>query len=325
VLRVCSAASSVFRLLFSLQQSSDVPCFHLAISLSHFLQPRTVTPSSVQLSGLSSCASPAPLYYKKAAHPALTFFPQPHTRLPSQLHTQLFTRLIPSTSSITHSFYSFAPLIYTTYFLHHSPSTLAFDIGLRHWPSTPPHSFDLSFRPQHPTSTSTSTSTTLLTMCIKHYQQSLLARIILLFEHVCYQFLTTSVEACPCQASGCRHLQLLSTNIFFRTHMLTQPDSYISYHRCLSITRLVATSSSLLTPATTLPVTVFSFLVLFVTAIHFPPLAHPFLSSADSSCFPSTFPLGGTNCPLRRTGKNIRRVSPVGAGQGAHIIQISCI
>jgi hypothetical protein len=162
-------------------------------------------------------------------------------------------------------------------------------------------------------------------MCIKHYQQSLLARIILLFEHVCYHFLTTSVEACPCQASGCRHLQLLSTNIFFRTHMLTQPDSYISYHRCLSITRLVATSSSLLTPATTLPVTVFSFLVLFVTAIHFPPLAHPFLSSADSSCFPSTFPLGGTNCPLRRTGKNIRRVSPVGAGQGAHIIQISCI
>jgi hypothetical protein len=65
--------------------------------------------------------------------------------------------------------------------------------------------------------------------------------------------------------------------------MLTQPDSYISYHRCLSITRLVATSSSLLTPATTLPVTVFSFLVLFVTAIHFPPLAHPFLSSAGPS------------------------------------------
>jgi hypothetical protein len=59
--------------------------------------------------------------------------------------------------------------------------------------------------------------------------------------------------------------------------------------------------------------------------LSFPPLAHPFLSSADSSCFPSTFPLGGTNCPLRRTGKNIRRVSPVGAGQGAHIIQISCI
>jgi hypothetical protein len=148
VLRVCSAASSVFRLLFSLQQSSDVPCFHLAISLSHFLQPRTVTPSSVQLSGLSSCASPAPLYYKKATHPALTFFPQPHTRLPSQLHTQLFTRLIPSTSSITHSFYSFAPLIYTTYFLHHSPSTLAFDSATLFRPQLPTSTSDLNIRPQ---------------------------------------------------------------------------------------------------------------------------------------------------------------------------------
>ena len=145
------------------------------LSLSRFTESTSPTPHGYPQ--LSATFRPellrlaCPLSHKKAAHPAPTFFPQPHTRLPSQLHTQLFTRLIPSTSSITHSFYSFTPLIYTTYFLHHSPSTLAFD-------------FATLFRPQPPISTSTSASTALLTTCIKHYQQSLKARIIFFRTHV---------------------------------------------------------------------------------------------------------------------------------------------
>ena len=122
------------------------------LSLSRFTESTSPTPHGCPQ--LSATFRPellrlaCPLSHKKAAHPAPTFFPQPHTPLPSQLRTQLLTRLFPSTSSIT-------SLFYIIYFL---PSSFDFD-------------FTTLFRPQPPTSTSTS-------------QQSLKARIIFFRTHV---------------------------------------------------------------------------------------------------------------------------------------------
>ena len=134
------------------------------LSLSHFTESLSPTPQSPQF---STTIRPVllrlvcPLSHKKAAHPAPTFFPQPHTpNSTSQLHmyTRLFTRLTPSTR------------------LHHSFTSppLALDIGLRlrHTPSTSPSAFNT------PTSTSTSISPTrhLPTLnfkaCTKLYQNT---------------------------------------------------------------------------------------------------------------------------------------------------------